>query len=69
VGVVLTGIGEDGAKGLKLLRDAGSDTIAQDPASATFGEAPAAAIAAGGAGQVVALDGLAAAVLGACSMA
>ena len=69
VGVVLTGMGEDGAKGLKLLRDAGSDTIAQDPASATFGEAPAAAIAAGGAGQVVALDGLAAAVLGACSMA
>ncbi|MFC3173011.1 chemotaxis protein CheB [Novosphingobium bradum] len=68
LGVVLTGMGEDGAKGLKLLRDSGSDTIAQDPASATFGETPAAAIAAGGAGQVVGLDRLAAAVLAACSM-
>lgn len=68
LGVVLTGMGADGAKGLKLLRDAGSDTIAQDPESATFGEAPAAAIAANGAAQVVGLDGLAAAVLAACSM-
>jgi two-component system chemotaxis response regulator CheB len=68
VGVVLTGMGEDGAKGLKLLRDAGSDTIAQDPASATFGEAPAAAIAAGGAQRTVAIDALAEAVLAACSM-
>ncbi|HET9629868.1 MAG TPA: chemotaxis protein CheB, partial [Novosphingobium sp.] len=44
LGVVLTGMGEDGAKGLKLLRDAGSDTIVQDAASATFAETPAAAI-------------------------
>lgn len=69
LGVVLTGMGEDGAKGLKLLRDAGSDTLAQDPASATFGEAPAAAITANGASQVVGLDGLAAAVLAACAQA
>jgi len=69
LGVIMTGMGEDGAKGLKLLRDSGSATMAQDPATATFPEAPAAAIAAAAAGQTVGLDGLAAAILAACSMA
>ena len=68
LGVILTGMGEDGAKGLKLLRDAGCDTIVQDPASATFAETPAAAIAAGAAAQTVGLDRLGPAILAACSM-
>jgi two-component system chemotaxis response regulator CheB len=67
VGAVLTGMGEDGAKGLKLLRDTGAATFAQDPASATVGEAPAAAIALGAVEQPLALDALAAAILGKCS--
>ncbi len=33
VGVILTGMGKDGAKGLKLMRDAGAKTIGQDEAT------------------------------------
>ena len=34
VGVILTGMGGDGARGLKLMRDAGCHTLGQSPASA-----------------------------------
>lgn len=68
VGAVLTGLGEDGARGLALLREAGSHTFAQDRKSATVSEAPAAAIAAGGVEQELALDALGEAILAACSM-
>jgi two-component system chemotaxis response regulator CheB len=34
VGVILTGMGRDGASGLKLMRDSGARTIGQDEASA-----------------------------------
>jgi len=67
VGTVLTGMGEDGAKGLKLMRDAGCRTFAQDRASAMVAEAPAAALAAGAAEAELDLDALAAAVIKACS--
>ncbi|MBC2665609.1 response regulator [Novosphingobium flavum] len=67
VAAVLTGMGEDGAKGLKMLKDAGAATFAQDPGSATVGEAPAAAIAAGGVQQHLPLDQLASALLSRCS--
>ncbi|MBK6800648.1 chemotaxis protein CheB [Novosphingobium sp.] len=69
VGAVLTGMGEDGARGLKLMRDAGCDTLAQDPASATVAEAPAAALASGGAARAVPLDELDRAVLDCCNIA
>lgn len=67
VGAVLTGMGEDGAKGLKLLRDSGAATFAQDPATATVSEAPAAAIAAGAVQTQLPIEALAAAILGKCS--
>lgn len=67
VGAVLTGMGEDGAKGLKLMRDAGCHTFAQDRASATVSEAPAAAIAAGAAEQELGLEAMITAILGHCS--
>lgn len=69
VGAILTGMGGDGAKGLRLLRDAGSRTFVEDPATATVGETPAAAVAANAAEKVLPLDDLTAALLAACSQA
>ena len=55
VGVVLTGMGNDGATGLKALHSRGAYTLAQDePSSAVFGM-PKAAIDAGGVDQVLPL--------------
>ncbi len=68
VGTVLTGIGEDGAKGLKLMRDAGCRTFAQDCATATVSQTPAAAIAAGAVEKELPLEELAAAVLACCNI-
>jgi len=69
VGAVLTGMGADGAKGLRLLRDSGARTFAEDPATATVGEAPAAAVAVNGPEKVLPLDQLGAAIISACNQA
>ena len=45
VGVLLTGMGKDGARGLKLLRDRGHHTIAQDEATSSVYGMPKAAAA------------------------
>lgn len=68
IGAVLTGMGADGAKGLKLMREAGCGTFAQHRASATVSEAPAAAIALDAAEAELPLDQLAAQILARCSM-
>ena len=69
VAAVLTGMGSDGAKGLKMMKDAGSRTFAEDPASAIVGEAPAAAVSAGGVGTVLPLDQLGGAIVACCNQA
>ncbi len=60
VGVILTGMGGDGAAGLLELRRAGGRTLAQDEASCVVPGMPAAAAAAGAVDEVVPLDRLAA---------
>jgi two-component system, chemotaxis family, protein-glutamate methylesterase/glutaminase len=56
--MVLTGMGDDGARGLLDVQRAGGLTVAQDPGSAVVGGMPAAAIALGAADDVAAVDGL-----------
>lgn len=47
VGVVLSGMGEDGAQGLRAIRENSGGTFAQDPQSAQFDSMPRAAIESG----------------------
>jgi two-component system chemotaxis response regulator CheB len=60
IGVVLTGMGKDGAIGLKAMRDTGSYTIAQSAASCIVYGMPKAAVENEAVEQVVHLDEIAA---------
>ncbi|MES1923802.1 chemotaxis response regulator protein-glutamate methylesterase [Salinisphaera sp. T31B1] len=55
VGILLTGMGKDGARGLLEMRAAGAATLAQDEATSVVFGMPREAIALGAAEQVVAL--------------
>lgn len=68
VGALLTGMGADGAKGLRLMKDAGCDTLVQDRKTALVAEAPEAAIALSAASREIALGDLGTAVLGCCGI-
>ncbi len=66
IGVILTGMGDDGARGLKEMRDVGAYTIAQDEKSCVVFGMPKEAIERGGACSVLPLDGICEDVLMAC---
>ena len=59
LGVIMTGMGEDGASGLKEMHDNKAKTMAQNEASCVVFGMPAMAIKAGAVDDVVALEGIA----------
>ena len=63
LGVMLTGMGADGAKSMKAMRDAGSWNVCQDEASCVVFGMPREAIAAGAAHEVLPLQRIAAALI------
>jgi two-component system chemotaxis response regulator CheB len=63
VGVILTGMGDDGARGMKEMHDAGAPTLAQDEASSVVWGMPGAAFRLGAVDEVLPLSKLASAVM------
>ncbi|MBU1312590.1 MAG: chemotaxis response regulator protein-glutamate methylesterase [Alphaproteobacteria bacterium] len=59
MGVIMTGMGDDGARGMKEMHDAGAYTIAQNEATCVVFGMPKEAIAHGGVGKVIPLSQIA----------
>ncbi|HTB15898.1 MAG TPA: chemotaxis response regulator protein-glutamate methylesterase [Bryobacteraceae bacterium] len=67
VGVILTGMGNDGAQGMKRMKEQGGHTIAQDEATCAIFGMPREAIRAGAVDQTLPLGRIAQALINACS--
>lgn len=65
VGVIMTGMGDDGARGLLKMRDAGAKTIAQNKESSVVFGMPRRAIELGAAERIVALSDIPGAIMSA----
>ena len=63
IAALLTGMGKDGASGMKQLREAGAHTLAQDEASCAVYGMPREAVALGAADEVKPLEEIAASLL------
>jgi two-component system, chemotaxis family, protein-glutamate methylesterase/glutaminase len=63
IGVILTGMGDDGARGLKEMREAGAPTLAQDELTSVVWGMPGEAVKLGAAVEIVPLDAIAARLL------
>jgi two-component system, chemotaxis family, protein-glutamate methylesterase/glutaminase len=59
IGIIMTGMGDDGARGLLEMREAGATTVAQDEASCVVYGMPKEAVALGGAMSVMPLSRIA----------
>ena len=60
IGLIMTGMGDDGARGLKALREAGASTFAQDEDSSVVWGMPGEAVKLGAVEKIAPLSGLAA---------
>ena len=63
LGIILTGMGDDGARGIKEMHDAGARTVAQDEASCVVYGMPKEAVKLGGIDASLALDDIPAAMV------
>jgi two-component system chemotaxis response regulator CheB len=63
LGVILTGMGDDGARGMLEMKQAGALTIAQDEATCVVFGMPKEAIKLNGVDKVLPLDRIASAIL------
>ncbi len=63
LGIIMTGMGDDGARGMKEMRDAGARTIGQDEASCVVYGMPKEAVKSGAVGLVLPLEQIAAAIV------
>lgn len=59
MGVIMTGMGDDGARGMEEMHQAGAFTVAQDEATSVVFGMPKEAIARGGVDRIAALDNIA----------
>jgi two-component system chemotaxis response regulator CheB len=65
MGVIMTGMGDDGARGMAEMHQAGAYTVAQDEASSVVFGMPKEAIAHGGVDKILPLDQIAREILAA----
>lgn len=62
VGIIMTGMGDDGARGMREMADCGGTTYAQDEASSVVFGMPKEAIQQGGVGDVITLEHISAVI-------
>ena len=65
IGIIMTGMGDDGARGMREMADAGAHTIAQDEKSCVVFGMPKEAIKLGGVKEVMGLDDIPSAIIAA----
>jgi two-component system chemotaxis response regulator CheB len=68
VGVIMTGMGDDGSRGMKEMKTAGAYNIAQDERSCVVFGMPNEAIKRGGVDKVLPLESISSAVIRACGV-